>query len=157
MKEQSLMLLTDTTSITKQVMSLREMVIRGDIDPLKAFVNIARVAEVIEMLKKDELFLDAAMREYSKYGEKNVTLGICTVTEAQVGTKYDFSQCNDSALNDLYEQQAQVKNDVKERETMLKALPSKLTIINDRTGEVTEVLPPVKTSKTTLKLTFNKK
>lgn len=157
MSTQSLTLLTDTTSITKQVMSLRDMVIRGEVDPLKAFVNIARVAEVIEVLKKDELFLDAAMREYSKYGEKSVTLGICTVTEAQVGTKYDFSQCNDSALNDLYERQAQVKNDVKERETMLKALPSKLTIINDQTGEVTEVLPPIKTSKTTLKLTFNKK
>lgn len=57
------------------------------------------------------------------------------------GTKptYDYSACNDSKINDLYNKLKELKEEIKERETVLKAHKSEW--VDAETGEV--INPPL--------------
>ena len=68
--------------------------------------------------------------------------------------KYDYSVCGDSTLTELYETRAELDQQIKERETMLRGIPVGQTIADTETGE--ELRRPVRSSKTTIKVTFNK-
>lgn len=58
-----------------------------------------------------------------------------------------------SRLNDMYKTLEALKADIKEREEMLKKLPS-TGMADPDTGEV--LFPPARSSKTTIKTTFKK-
>ena len=90
--------------------------------------------------------------ELAKYG-KSHQFGDCRLEEAESGVKYDYSMCGDSRLNDMYKTLEALKADIKEREEMLKKLPS-TGMADPDTGEV--LFPPARSSKTTIKTTFKK-
>lgn len=125
----------------------------GNIDPIVAWQNIARMEEVIKLYKTNERVREITLRELSKYNKSERTFGDCRIDEQEYGT-YDFSQCGDSKLQEMYGTLATLKADIKDRENMLKGIPSR-GLADPDTGEV--LYPPAKTSKTTIKTTFNKK
>lgn len=127
-------------------------VVEGEIDPIVAHINIAKMEQAIKLYKANEQVLDITLRELGKYGKKQ-TFGDCTLQEAEAGVRYDYSGCCDSRLEELYETRKALDEAIKEREAFLKSVPLSGVAIPE-TGEV--VYPPAKSSKTTIKTTFKK-
>lgn len=129
-----------------------QAVIEGEIDPITAHINISKMENAIKAFKADDRVRDITLRELSKYGKKQ-SFGDCTLEEVEAGVKYDYAQCRDSTLDELYRMRQALDQDIKEREAFLKSVPLSGVAIPE-TGEV--VYPPAKSSKTIIKTTFKK-
>lgn len=127
-------------------------VVNGDIDPIKAHINVSRMEAAIKIYKDNEDVRRITLDELAKYG-KTATFGDCKLEEVETAVKYDFTTCGDSKLADMYQQMDALKADIKAREQMLKTIPAG-GMADPDTGEI--VYPPVKTSKTAIKTTFKK-
>lgn len=127
-------------------------VVDGDVDPLTAWINVRRMKAAIELFEKDARVLDITSRELSKYGARQ-QFGDCTLEEVESGIRYDFTQCGDSKLADLYALRDANAADIKAREAMLRKLPAS-GMADPDTGEL--IYPPARSSKTTIKTTFKK-
>lgn len=144
--------LWDIPRITEMVNHAVEAVVNGDVDPIRLHINISRLEAAIKLIKENTDVRDITLRELSKYG-KSYTFGDCLLEEAESGVKYDYSVCHDSKLTDMYAMLEALKADIKERETMLKHIPSS-GVADPDTGEV--LYPPIKSSKTIIRTTFKK-
>ncbi|WP_418412972.1 hypothetical protein [Alistipes putredinis] len=100
----------------------------------------------------DLIFPSCAVFCTSRSG-KSHQFGDCRLEEAEVGVKYDYADCGDSKLYDMYATLESLKADIKERETMLRQLPVS-GLADPETGEM--LYPPVRSSKTSIKTTFKK-
>lgn len=150
--EQGILLLN-----TKSAAEMAEMavsaVVNGDIDPIKAHINVSRMEAAIKLYKDNEDVRRITLDELSKYG-KTATFGDCKLEEAETGVRYDYSGCGDSKLTELYGRMEGLKAEIKAREDMLKHLqPGEA--VDPNTGEI--MYPPVKSSKTSIKTTFKKR
>jgi len=123
-----------------------------------AFAEAISAAEqLIKEIKSNDVFKNCVRSEIEKYGKETKTSSGAKIELAETGTKYDYSQCNDSELIDMYAQLELLKNKVKERENMLKTLPlSGIDIAMQTTGEIVRVYPPAKTSTSSYKITLLK-
>lgn len=129
-----------------------QAVLEGEVDPITAHINVSKMELAIKTFKNDERVRDLTIRELWKYGKKGV-FGDCTMEEAEAGVKYDYSECGDSRLEELYRMRQALDSDIKEREAFLKSIPLSGVALPE-TGEV--VYPPAKTSKTIIRTTFKK-
>lgn len=122
----------------------------GHIDPLWLRVVQRCMEKVFENIKErlDELCLDEA----GKYGEKSFSYRGFKVQIAEVNTEYDYSVCNYPPLLRLSEQAKKIKQRIDEEKKFLNSLKGPKSINDEMTGEVLEVLPPVKYSKTGIKI-----
>ena len=76
---------------------------------------------------------------------------------AEVGVKYDYSQCNDPKLNQMELDYEALGNKISDRKEFLKTLnPKGLTEVDEETGETNTLYPPSKTSKSSVKCTIVK-
>lgn len=114
----------------------------GDVNPLQLkalFKIMEKVAEKVDAGIKDSI-----MREADKYSEKKFNLYGFDIEKTEVGVKYDYLACGDP----IYEQRHAIleaaKAQLEERAAFLKALSGPLTIVDDESGEVATVRPPVK-------------
>lgn len=148
----NIQILRETASVAVLAQSAINAVVEGEIDPIVAHINICKMEAAIKAFKENEQVRDITLRELAKYGKKQ-SFGDCTLEEAEVGVRYDYSGCNDSFLEELYETRRALDADIKEREAFLKTLPSS-GIVNAETGEM--LYRPAKSSKTTIKTTFKK-
>lgn len=69
----------------------------------------------------------------------------------EAGTKYDFSNCNHPKWIELSDKENKIKEEKKEIETTLKTIKTFMTIVDDD-GQVLQVNPPIKTSKTIIEV-----
>lgn len=148
----NIQLLRETASVAVLAQSAINAVVEGEIDPIVAHINICKMEAAIKAFKDNEQVRDITLRELAKYGKKQ-SFGDCTLEEAEVGVRYDYSRCNDALLNELNETKKLIEADIKEREKMLKALPLS-GMADPNTGEL--MYPPARFSKTTIKTTFKK-
>lgn len=131
-------------------------VVDGNTDPLTVWMNLQRFKVAIKYFESDNRVFDAVSKELSKYGESQ-RFGDCVLTEREAGVQYDFSQCGDPYLKELYQQAEEIKANIKSRELFLKGIPPVgIEYVDERTGEVCTIYPPVKTSKTIIQTTFDK-
>lgn len=86
--------------------------------------------------------------------EKNYTKYNAQLIEKMTGVKYDYSECGDSEYTALSEQIEALTEKRKERETFLKSLTKATTIIDDESGEVLTLSPPVKSGSMSIALTL---
>lgn len=133
----------------------------GEIDPLKVHLQIKAMEDIITGLtstdeKKNKLFTAAIdykamlLQAAEKYGKK-FQLHNAEFSIKEVGTVYDWSQCNDFQLADLLSTQEQIKEKIKERQDFLKTVPVNGILITDsETGETFMVYPPSKSSTTSV-------
>lgn len=85
----------------------------------------------------------------SKYGTK--------FELAETGTQYNFKVCGDEEWNQLNKQLEELKDRIKKRETFLKTISeSGLSTLDEETGEVKKIYPPIKTSTSSYKQTLLK-
>lgn len=128
-------------------------VVNGDIDPIKAHINVSRMEAAIKLYKDNDDVRRITLDELARYG-KTATFGDCKLEEAETGVRYDYSGCGDSKLAAMYETLEALKADIKAREDMLKHLQPQ-GAADPETGEI--MYPPARSSKTTIRTTFKKR
>jgi hypothetical protein len=85
----------------------------------------------------------------SKYGTK--------LELAETGVKYDFTACADPEWDDLDKQMDALKEKIKAREKFLKTIGDRgMTLLDEGTGEIKKLFPPIKTSSSSFKQTLLK-
>lgn len=135
----------------------------NSVDNLLNNGNITEAAEMISAMetyikemKGDKRYIDYLRSEVEKSG-KSYTSGSGTKIElAEVGTKYDYSRCEDSKLVDFTNALTEAETALKARQEFLKTLPlSGMNIITDD-GEAVTIYPPSKTSTSSYKVTLAK-
>jgi hypothetical protein len=98
------------------------------------------------------------IQEAQKYdrNEAVTVLGGYSVEVKEMGVKYDYSNCNHPRLNEIDQEIAKLSEEKKSIEATLKSLKSSMTLVDEGTGEVITVYPPLKKSTTTPVFTFKK-
>jgi len=125
--------------------------------------NVLKVAEAlsgmeafIKEVKDDKRFTDYVREETAKTPKGFVSNSGAKIELAEVGTKYDFSQCNDPELTGYEADMSIIKDLVDVRKEFLKNVPVSGLDILTKDGEVVKVYPPSKSSSSSFKVTLAK-
>jgi len=133
------------------VQLVSESVKDGNIDPLTLAIKLKAVEEVAKQINKE--IKELATSEAEKYG-KSFEYKNAKVEVAQVGVKYDYSNCQDEEWNKINADIEKLEIKRKERETFLKGVKGQLTIINETTGEVSTIYEPLRSGSESIKITL---
>jgi hypothetical protein len=128
---------------------LIEAVKEGHVNPLELKASFKAIEQIIEVV--NEKTKAYQLTEAAKYSEKKFTAFGVEIEKAEVGTKYDYSVCGDPIYNHRLKIFEEAKIQLDERATFLKALKEPLTLVDDESGEVATVKPPLKKSQEGLK------
>ena len=111
-------------------------------------------AKKLEFLSKaiQEISNETALNEADKL--KGSILYGSEINVRETGVKYDFSKCGYSAYNNLFLKKKEVESEMKTMESLLKAISKPTTIVDDATGEILEVKPPLRSAGTSIVLTI---
>lgn len=131
---------------------LIQAVEEGEVNPLKIRIWLKTMEEIIERVKKETN--EHQLRESEKYPERTFEYAGAKIEKAELGTKYDYSICNDPVHTHLQNIVDEADKQLKARETFLKALSEPLVLVDEGSGEVVKVLPPSKKSTTGLKVSI---
>jgi len=134
-------------------------------ESFQALTEIGRILEAADMLAKMELFIkelksnpeyiDYLRYEVAKYGSAT-TLNGTRIELAEVGTKYDYTFCEDEIHNELIIRRTALDEEIKEREAFLKTLPAAGIEVINEDGVVSRIYPPSKHSTSSVKCTIQK-
>lgn len=123
---------------------------------IQAVELIAKMEYLIKQIKGSNEFIDLLRTEVEKYGRGLTTPTGVKIELAEVGTKYDYSQCNDDILCELEYQLTFYETKVKERKDFLKTIAKEGIDIISEGGEVKRIFPPSKSSTSSFKTTISK-
>lgn len=123
---------------------------------IQALELIAKMEYLIKQIKGSNEFIDLLRTEVEKYGRALTTPTGVKIELAEVGTKYDYSQCNDDILCELEYQLTFYETKVKERKDFLKTIAKEGIDIISEGGEVKRIFPPSKSSTSSFKTTISK-
>lgn len=139
-------------SIGLAVMNVCESVNSGNLNPLEAIIRL----KALETFVKDSRtqIERYAIEEANKHGSKSFTFMGAEIQLKPTKTDYDYSVCNDPILERLEIEAKWANEKVKERQTFLRAISGKETIVDTLTGEVAEIKPPVKIQKDGIAITI---
>lgn len=146
------MFATTQTQIDVFSDQLIESVKQGEVNPLEVLIQLRAFEKVTKRVLeeiKDELLTASA-----KYPETRIELYGSVIEKAELGTKYDYSVCNDPVFERLEVDANTSTERMKSRQEFLKALKEPLTFVDEESGEVVRILPPTKKSTTGLKVTI---
>lgn len=128
-----------------------EAVQSGEVSALEMKLKQKFIEAVIEQTKP---VIDKAAREEAElYGEKKFNKFGGEVSLIEAGQKFDYTLCNYQKYFDAVANLEKAKEAVKECETFLKSIKGSMNIVTED-GEAVTVFPPIKTSTSTLKITF---
>lgn len=119
--------------------------------PLRTKILIKNLQEILEVIDKETR--EEQLAEAEKYGEKKFSFLGARIEIGEVGTKYDYSVCNNPEWAEANNQEKEWSGKRKAIEGQLQKMTKPQRIVNDD-GEVIELLPPAKTSKTALKISL---
>jgi hypothetical protein len=123
---------------------------------LEAAETLTKMETLCKEIRGNREFIDFVRDEIEKHGKELTTANGVKLELAEVGTKYDYSQCNDDVLSELEFQLTIIEAKIKERQNFLKTLPVRgMEIIKDG-GEVALIFPPSKSSTSSYKTTIKK-
>lgn len=124
----------------------------GEVNPLKIRIWLKTMEEIIDRVKKETN--EHQLKEADKYTERSFEYAGAKIEKSELGTKYDYSICNDPVHIQLKKLLEEADKQLKERETFLKSLREPLIIVDEGSGEVVKVSPPSKKSTTGLKVSI---
>ena len=130
--------------INKFTEQVQMEVINGEIDPYKFQGIVNALVKGLQTALEHNLANLDTLNKYEAYGFK--------FTPKEAGSRYDFSKCNHPQWIELDSKEKSIKDAKKEIETTLKSISKPLTIVDEQTGDVVEVLPPIKYSKTIIEV-----
>jgi len=132
---------------------LKNEILAGNEDPLKALVQLKFIEKLIEDILKDEELDRLFVKELQLYGkEKVVKIAGAKLMQTEVGTRYDYEASGDPKWFDLKKQSTEVSERLKEREKFLQTIPYDQGVVDPDTGVF--ITRPPKTSKTKVKVTL---
>ena len=127
----------------------------GQVDPLKVHLQVKCLEDIIKQLNANSNYKLAVLDAATQQGQKTFEFQNSKFEIKEVGTKYDFSKCEDAVLVRLHSKQEELDKEVKARETLLKSVSPKGMIVTDEeTGETFTVYPPSKSSTTSVAVTL---
>jgi hypothetical protein len=122
-----------------------EAVKSGDANPLEVLVMLRSLEAVSELVREE--IEENVINEADRFNEKVIERYGARIEKREVGVKYNYARSGDIEYERLKVDAETAKCRLSERETFLKALKEPITLVNKETGEVYEVNPPLKTSK----------
>lgn len=147
------------SNITKTQLSLIAESTIGDIigngnciDALDTFV---KMEYLLKEIKSNKDFIELIRDEILKHGKSLTTATGVKVELAEVGTTYDFDNCNDPEYNELVHMRDYYEDELRKRKDFLKSLPKSIEVLT-KDGEIVQVHPPIKSSKSSFKTTLSK-
>lgn len=133
--------------------NLKNEILEGNTDPLKALVRLKFIEKLIEDVLKDEELDHLFVKELENYGkEKVVQIAGAKLMQTEVGVKYIYEESGDPKWFDLNKQAAEIAEKKKEREKFLQGIPYNEGVVDPETGVF--ITRPPKTSKTKVKVTL---
>ncbi len=143
------------SKVSEMAQTLINEASNGNIDVLSTLAHLEFMSQVIENAKDE--FRKKATTELDAYGveaKTGVVKNGVTFQQKEVGVRYNFE--NTPAWQVIKNQEDECANARKELEEQLKLLKGKQTILDENTGELVELYPPLKTSKTSVQITLPK-
>lgn len=138
-------------SLAGIVTNLTMKVMDGEEDPIKQGANLdfiikacTNAKDVLKPFIIEELEKDKTRTEYHGY----------KIEVSEAGVTYDYSNCNDRIYADLIKESEELKERIKAREVFLKSIKNSETLLDEESGEVIKIYPPVRKSTTTPKFTL---
>jgi hypothetical protein len=135
----------DRATLDSFTETLSMEVVNGEIDPIWLHGTLTKFIKNLQALKElneNELSLEDAKHE--AFGYK--------FAKKEAGTKYDFSNCNHPRLTDLSVKEKEINKEKKDIEALLKVLKNPTTIVDEETGDIVTINPPIKSSKTIIEV-----
>jgi len=127
-------------------------VVDGQYDAINALVIAKKGQELFGQLEKA---VRPIAEDHVKLGKGEVYRKFnVDITQAETGVSYDFTVCGDTIWEELKAKVDTYSRLLKERENTLKTITKPVTMINDETGEVMEIKPPIRGGKLGLKLSI---
>lgn len=116
----------ERVELAKSVLSNIE---EGSADPRKVLLQLKSMEDLSVRIKDDPGFRRIVVEESSKFGKSHEFMN-SKFEVKEVGTKYDYSNCNDSVYDYLLAQKETIDKKVKERESFLKITYLKMSRFN---------------------------
>lgn len=126
----------------------------GEMNPLQVHAAIKCMEDVIKSVASNDQYKNFLLDEAAKHSTKTFEAYNAKFTVTEAGTKYHYEACGDPVWEELNGQAKKASEALKERETFLKSLPSSGVEVITTDGEVVKVLPPTKTSTTSVTTTL---
>ena len=137
--------------------SMKRNLLEGNISPIEAIVKAKSLYETLGAFLKDEEVKECVINECGKYGKgENPSFAGAVIQVKDAAVKIDYSNCGDPVYERLCEEMDLLKSQMKEREAELKALSKSRTVVDEETGEVYTLRPPVRSASTTYSITFKR-
>jgi hypothetical protein len=122
----------------------------GHVNALELKAYLKTLELIVE--KVNEATRSEQLEEADKYGEKKFDAFGFEIEKAELGTKYDYSSCGDTVYERREVDLKTSKRMLDERIAFLKSVKEPLTLVDELTGEVVTIRPPLKKSTTGLRL-----
>jgi len=142
----------DPTKAEAQLLAndFMEAVENGEIDVLALAVRVDWLITMAEHLKGK--MKEKVLSAVEKYGKTSCVVQKATFKIKEVGTKWDYT--SDAQWNKLNDEMLVLKEKMKEREAFLKTVTKKMEIVDEETGDIEKIVPPIKQSTTGYALTL---
>jgi hypothetical protein len=131
-----------------QINSFAQGIIRavkdGEENPLNVMLQIRAMEKAFEVIKKQ--ISENVVTEADKYPGTTFQFRGVKLAKGDVSTRYDYSHCGDTEWERRNTEAETAKSRLSERETFLKGLKEPITIVDEMTGEIVTVRPPLKSS-----------
>ncbi len=143
-----------STSVQVDVFSdgIIQAVKEGEISAIEVLIQLKAFEKASGRILKE--IQEHFVREAEKNPENSFTFNGNKIEKCEVGTRYDFTKCNDRDWERCATDEQTAGECRKARETFLKALQKPMEVLDKDSGEVVTIRPPVKTSTTSLKVTI---
>lgn len=116
----------------------------GNENPLDVMLQVRAMEKAFEAIKM--AIKDNVNREADKYPGVTFKYRGVELAKGDVKTEYDYAVCGDTVWERLKTASDAAKQNLSDRESFLKSLKEPLTVIDDLTGEVVTIRPPLKHS-----------
>lgn len=132
--------------------SVIQAVQKGEENPLKMLIQIRGMEKAFKIIT--EKIKENYLRESEKYPETKFQFMGNEVAKGDVYTEYDYTVCADPIWETRKTILDMAKSQLDERQEFLKALREPITIVDEGSGEVVTVRPPLKKSTPGLKISL---
>jgi hypothetical protein len=133
---------TNKAGVEKFSNQLIASVHNGEVNPLQLKALCKFMEAVFEKVDKETR--DSQLTEAGKYSEKKFNAYGFEIAKEDVGVKYDYLSTGDPIYKQRFQIFEEAKKQLEERAAFLKALKEPLTVVDDESGEVATIHPPLK-------------
>jgi hypothetical protein len=138
-------------AIVSQSLLVRDNINDGYLDALEVLISAKKMQELGKQLEEISRPIAEDKTRLQK-GEVYKTQSV-EVVEKTIGSRTDYSNCNDEIWEKLQQDLSDLKEVIKQREAFLNALTTQTTIVTND-GEIVTLNPPIKSGRIGLSLTI---